>query len=111
MTVARELAMYKLEVVGIQEVKWNKGGIVRARDYILSMEKGTKSSIGNRTFVQNRILTPLKTVQSVSDRMSYIVLRGHWCNIIVLHEHAPTEEKSDDSKDSFMRNYGRCSFS
>ena len=33
--------------------------------------------------------------------MSYIVLRGHWCNIIVLNVHIPSEEKSDDSKDSF----------
>ena len=33
--------------------------------------------------------------------MSYIVLRGHWCNIIILNVHAPSEEKSDDSKDSF----------
>jgi hypothetical protein len=33
--------------------------------------------------------------------MSCIVLRGRWCNIIVLNAHAPTEEKSDDSKDRF----------
>ena len=32
--------------------------------------------------------------------MSYIVLRGRWCNIIVLNVHAPSEEKSDNSKDS-----------
>jgi hypothetical protein len=32
--------------------------------------------------------------------MSYIVLRGCWCNIIVLNVHTPTEEKGDDSKDS-----------
>ena len=30
----------------------------------------------------------------------HIVLRGHWCNI-VLNVHAPNEEKSDNSKDSF----------
>jgi exonuclease III len=30
-----------------------------------------------------------------------MVLRGRWCNIIVLNVHVPTEEKSDDSKDSF----------
>jgi hypothetical protein len=29
------------------------------------------------------------------------VLRGRWCNIIVLNAHAPTEEKNGDSKDSF----------
>jgi len=33
--------------------------------------------------------------------MSYKVLRGHWCIIIVLNVHAPCEEKSGDSKDSF----------
>ena len=33
--------------------------------------------------------------------MLYIVLRGRWCNIIVLHVHAPSEENSDDSKGSF----------
>ena len=33
--------------------------------------------------------------------MSYIVLRGRWCNVIVLNMHAPSEEKSDESKDSF----------
>ena len=32
--------------------------------------------------------------------MSYIILRVRWCNII-LYVHAPSEEKSDDSKDSF----------
>jgi len=31
----------------------------------------------------------------------HIVLKGHWCNIIVLNVHAPNEEKSDDSKDTF----------
>ena len=35
-----------------------------------------------------------------SDRMSYIVLRGRWCNI-VLNVRATSEEKSDDSNDSF----------
>ena len=29
--------------------------------------------------------------------MSHIVLRGRWCNIIVLNVHARSEEKSDES--------------
>jgi len=33
--------------------------------------------------------------------MSYIVLRGRWCNIVVLNVHATSKEKSDDSKDRF----------
>ena len=30
---ARELGRYKLDVVGVQEVRWDKGGKVRERDY------------------------------------------------------------------------------
>ena len=33
------------------------------------------------------------------------MLRGLWCNIIVLNVHAPNEEKSDDSKDSFWEEW------
>jgi hypothetical protein len=33
--------------------------------------------------------------------VSYIILRGRWCDIIVLNVHAPTEDKPDDVKGSF----------
>ena len=39
---ARELARYKLDLVGLQEVRWDKGGTVRAGDYNFSMEKEKK---------------------------------------------------------------------
>jgi hypothetical protein len=35
--------------------------------------------------------------------MSYIILRGHWCDIIVLNIHAPTEDETDDMKDRFYK--------
>ena len=60
-----------------------------------------KSSIGNRIFVHHRIVSAVKRVEFVSDRISYIVLRGRWCNITVLNVHAPSEKKNNDSKDSF----------
>jgi len=31
--VARELGRYKLDVVGVQEVRWDKGGTLREGDY------------------------------------------------------------------------------
>jgi hypothetical protein len=46
----------------------------------------------------------VKGVWFVSDRMSYIDLRGCWCNIILLNVHAPSEERSDSLKTVFMRN-------
>jgi hypothetical protein len=51
--------------------------------------------------VHKRIISAVKRVEFVSDRMSCIILRGRWCHIIVLNLHAPTEDKTDDVKDSF----------
>jgi hypothetical protein len=38
--------------------------------------------------------------------MPYIILRGRWCNIIVLNLHPTCEDKSDDEKDSFCEELG-----
>jgi hypothetical protein len=51
--------------------------------------------------VRKIIISAVKRVQFVNDRMLYTILRGSWCHIIVLSVHAPTEDKTDDVKDSF----------
>jgi hypothetical protein len=54
------------------------------------------------TYVQITVYVSAgKREQFVSDRVSYIVLRGRWNNIILLRVHAPSEHKSYGSKDSF----------
>ena len=40
---ARELVRYKLDVVGVQEVRWDKGGTVRAGDYDFFYGKGNEN--------------------------------------------------------------------
>jgi len=51
--------------------------------------------------VHRRLVLAVKRVEFVSDRLPYIVLRGRWHNIIVVNVHAPSEEKCDESRDSF----------
>ena len=38
-----ELVRYKLDVVGVQEVRWDKGGTVRAGDYDFFYGKGNEN--------------------------------------------------------------------
>jgi hypothetical protein len=49
--------------------------------------------------VHHKIVSSVKRVEFVSVRVSYVVLRGRWCNI-VLNVHAPSEKKSNGSNDS-----------
>jgi hypothetical protein len=41
------------------------------------------------SFVPKGNTSAVKRVEFVSDRMSYIILRGYWCHIIVLNIHSP----------------------
>ena len=69
---------------------------------IFFYRKGNEThQLGTGFFVHRRIVSAMTRVEFVSDRLSYIVLRGCWRNIIVVNVHAPSEEKSDESKDSF----------
>ena len=98
----RELARYKLDLVGMQEVRWDKGGTVRAGDYNFLCGKGNENQqTGTGICVHHRTVSVVKTVQFVSSRVSYIVLRGGWCNIVVMNVHGPSEEESDDSTENF----------
>jgi len=77
-------------------------GHSKNRAYNFFYGKGTENrQLGTGFFVHHTIVSAVKSVEFVGDRVPYIVLRGRWCNIIVLNVCAPNEEKSDDSKDSF----------
>ena len=61
--------------------------------------------MGTGFFVQRRIVSAMKRLEFVSDRLSCILLRSGWPNVIVVNVHAPSEEKSDESKDEELEQY------
>ena len=71
---ARELARYKLDLVGVQEVSWDKRGTVRAGDYNFLYGKLIENHhLGTGLFVHQRITSAIKRVEFVSFWVSYIV--------------------------------------
>jgi hypothetical protein len=58
---------------------------------------------GQASFTHKAIISAVNTVEFISDMMSYIILKGHWCDIIVLNVHAPTEDESDHMNNSFYK--------
>ena len=94
-TVVREIVNSKLDL-GVQEVRCDKGDTTREGDYTFFNGKDNENHPLGTEYFYTRIEPAVKTVELISDKMSYIVLRGRWCNIIAQNAHAPAEEKNDD---------------
>jgi exonuclease III len=95
MTVSRELSRYGLDLVGVQEVRWEGCGTAPEGEYIFFYGKRNENhELGTGLFVHNKILSALKRVELFSDKMSDIILGGRWFHIIILNVHVPTEKKN-----------------
>jgi exonuclease III len=108
LTVEKELSKYKLDLVEVQEIRCDRGGTEPAGKYKFFYGKGNENhKLGTGFFVHKGIISAVIRVEFVSDRISYIIVRGRWCDIIVLNDHASTGDEIDDMKDSFYEELER----
>jgi hypothetical protein len=102
--VSRELAKYKSDLVGVHEVRWVKGGTEPAQDDIFFRGNGNADHHSKTGFLVHKGIITGTRVESVSDRLSYIILIGCWCDIIVLNVHEPTRTNMPIQRTASMRN-------
>lgn len=93
-----------LSFILLLEVMSDKGGTEQMENCTLFCEQVSENYLRTGFFVHQRLASASKRVEFVSVRISHIVLRGCWCDIIVLNVHTPTEDKSDESVKNYRRN-------
>jgi hypothetical protein len=80
-TMVEEISKYKLDLVGVHEVRWDRGDSKPEAEYTFFYGKGNENhELGTSFFIHKRIISAVKRLEFVSDRMSYIILRG--CSLV-----------------------------
>jgi hypothetical protein len=101
-TVSSKLSRCKKDSLGVQEVRCEGSSAKPPGEYTFFYRKGNQNyELGTGFLLHKGIILVVKRVELDSDKMSYIILSGNWCLIIVLNVHTQTEDKTDNVKDSF----------
>jgi hypothetical protein len=83
----------------VEHYRVNSSGSTRDdSEQFLSGNGSANHNLGKGLLIHMGTVLAVKRVEFISDRMSCIIPRGVWCNIVVPSVHAPAEDKSDDTK-------------
>jgi len=97
--------------VGVQEIRWEGEGYQTDNCILFCGKWNVYYQLGAGYFVHNKIISAVKRVEFFSDNMSYINLKGHWCDIIVLNVHAQLMIKMRTQNTAFTKNQNWYLFS
>ncbi|PSN46128.1 hypothetical protein C0J52_12067 [Blattella germanica] len=92
--LTRELDRTGLDIVALQESRWSGEGSQESGKFTLYYGGATKPEFGTGFLVRRNILSAIRDIKFVSDRISYIILK-------VVNVYGPTEASVDKIKYEF----------
>ena len=84
-----------------RKLRWPGEGSQESGSFSLFYKAAERPEYGTGFLVGRRFLSAMREVQFVSDRISYIILKGKLHDFVIVNIHGPTEDKNNKMKDEF----------
>ncbi|KAG8236652.1 hypothetical protein J437_LFUL014498 [Ladona fulva] len=101
--VADEMQKYRIDVMGLQEIRWQGQGRIYKKEYTLlysGLEYRT-GRFGTGFMISSKIRRSLLLFEPINERICKIRIKGKFRNMTFIAVHAPTEDKSELKKEEF----------
>uniref|UniRef100_A0A8D8WWM8 Craniofacial development protein 2 n=1 Tax=Cacopsylla melanoneura TaxID=428564 RepID=A0A8D8WWM8_9HEMI len=101
--VASEMAKYNIDLIALQEVRWQGNGRIDKPDFSL-MYSGTEENTGlyGTGFLVNKsVRKSVMEYEAVNDRLCRLRLKGKFRNITIISAYAPTNSDDIFKKETF----------
>jgi endonuclease/exonuclease/phosphatase family metal-dependent hydrolase len=104
--LAEEIAKTQLERVALQEIRWPGKGQIYKKDYILyySASKEKTGQAGTGFLSMKKVQKHIISYESHNERLCKLRVKGKYNNITLISAYAPTEDKTEETKEQFYNN-------
>jgi endonuclease/exonuclease/phosphatase family metal-dependent hydrolase len=101
--IGKEVVKYKLDVVALQEIRWQGQGQIDKQEYSLfySGPKRRTGLYGTGFIVPRRTRKSILEFEAVNERICKLRIRGKFRNISITSAHAPTEEREAEKEEFY----------
>jgi hypothetical protein len=111
------LAKAQLGTVALQEIRWSGTGLIQEKDYSLyySCTVTKIGQAGTGFICMKKMQNYIIGFKSCNERLFKLRMKGRYNNTYLINAYAPTEDKTDGSKEQFYddetnRNGEMCDF-
>ncbi|CAG4952071.1 unnamed protein product [Parnassius apollo] len=100
--VGRELKKYNLDLIALQEIRWQGTGTIDKDEYTLHYScADIQGHRGTGFIITKKLRSCVLGFEAVNDRLCKIRIKGKLYNTTYVCAYSPTEDASDEDKEKF----------
>lgn len=110
--IANALTNYKLDLIALQEIRWEGSGYIQKPEFTIYYSGATKQGLYGTGFIVSKTFDKcVLGFQEISERLCKLRVKGRLYNTTYICAYSPIEDASDEDKEQFYEELQKACYS